>query len=172
MSPFLLGQHRILARLMVALSALSLIHIPLPQADFHNVRHHDGPGEYCPFHDHLLAWHPTADTNADVSLLHWHWFVSLEDMGGNTRAADSHHGPGPGPSMHAQQGEGPAFDWSASAALCVDQSSHRGSSDIGSAALVCLAILDQPHTQSFSRRPTSACFPSAHSHALSTRLNC
>ena len=38
---------------------LSAIHIPLPQADYHNIRHHDAPGEICLYHDHLLRWHPS-----------------------------------------------------------------------------------------------------------------
>ena len=60
---------------------LSAIHIPLPQADYHNIRHHDAPGEICPFHDHLLRWHPAATSDADVALFHWHWFVPLVQPG-------------------------------------------------------------------------------------------
>jgi len=55
---------------------LSLVHTPLPQPDFHNIRHHDGPGEICPFHDHLLRWHPDAGLADDVAVLHWHWFFA------------------------------------------------------------------------------------------------
>jgi hypothetical protein len=54
---------------------LSLFHVPLPQPDFHNVRHHDAPGEVCEHHDHLLRWHPQATGAEDVSILHWHWFL-------------------------------------------------------------------------------------------------
>jgi hypothetical protein len=54
---------------------LSLVHTPLPRADFHNIRHHDGPGEVCWFHDHLLTWHPDARMADDVAVLHWHWFL-------------------------------------------------------------------------------------------------
>ena len=52
-----------------------LLRIPLPQVDYHNIRHHDGAGEFCPYHDHLLRWHPTASQNEDVAMLHWHWLV-------------------------------------------------------------------------------------------------
>ena len=55
---------------------LSLVHTPLLQPDFHNIRHHDGPGEICPFHDHLLRWHPDAGLADDVAVLHWHWFFA------------------------------------------------------------------------------------------------
>ena len=52
-----------------------LLHVPLPQPDYHNVRHHDAPGEVCGYHDHLLRWHPNAGQAQDVALLHWHWFL-------------------------------------------------------------------------------------------------
>jgi len=62
----------------------SLVHTPLPQPDFHNIRHHDAPGEVCEFHDHLLRWHPGAGVASDVSVLHWHWFLPSElEPGGN-----------------------------------------------------------------------------------------
>jgi hypothetical protein len=54
---------------------LSLVHTPLPEADYHNIRHHDGPGEVCEHHDHLLRWHPKAGSAEDVAVLHWHWFL-------------------------------------------------------------------------------------------------
>jgi hypothetical protein len=52
-----------------------LLHVPLPQADFHIIRHHHGVGEVCPQHDHLLRWHPRADEAEDVAVLHWHWLL-------------------------------------------------------------------------------------------------
>lgn len=60
----------------VALLILSLVHTPLPQPDFHNIRHHDGRGEVCEYHDHLLRWHPGATGAQDVAVLHWHWFLA------------------------------------------------------------------------------------------------
>ena len=58
---------------------LSFVHTPLPQPDYHNIRHHDAPGELCVYHDHLLRWHPQAKGAEDVAILHWHWFVPLSD---------------------------------------------------------------------------------------------
>jgi hypothetical protein len=58
---------------------LGLVHTPLPQPDFHNIRHHDGPGEVCEHHDHLLRWHPQAGVAANVAVLHWHWFLPSAD---------------------------------------------------------------------------------------------
>ena len=60
---------------------LSVVHVPLPQADYHNIRHHDAPGEICVYHDHLLRWHPSADLDDDVTMLHWHWFVPVVELG-------------------------------------------------------------------------------------------
>jgi len=54
---------------------LGTVHAPLPEADFHNVRHHDTPGEVCEHHDHLLRWHPDAGAADDVAILHWHWVL-------------------------------------------------------------------------------------------------
>jgi hypothetical protein len=89
---------------------LSLVHVPLPQADYHNIRHHDAAGEICVYHDHLLRWHPLADRDDDVTMLHWHWFVPVVEFGDHhQRPDDEHHGTGP--SVHAQMGDWPAPDW-------------------------------------------------------------
>ena len=69
----------------VGLLILSLVHVPLPQADYHNIRHHDKPGEICGYHDHLLRWHPSADVDDDVTMLHWHWFVPIVEFGDHHR---------------------------------------------------------------------------------------
>jgi hypothetical protein len=96
----------------IGMLILSLVHVPLPQADYHNIRHHDAPGEICGYHDHLLRWHPRADLDDDVSMLHWHWFVPVVEFGDHhVRPNDENHGPGPGPSVHAQLGDWPAPDW-------------------------------------------------------------
>jgi len=60
----------------VILVILGLVPIPLPQIDFHNVRHHDGSGEVCEFHDHLLVWHPEASRSEDVAVWHCHWLLA------------------------------------------------------------------------------------------------
>jgi hypothetical protein len=66
----------------ILLLVLGLVHVPLPEPDFHNIRHHDGPGEVCEQHDHLLRWHPGAGKAEDVAVLHWHWFLPLADPSG------------------------------------------------------------------------------------------
>ena len=86
-----------------ALAALSLVHTPLPEPDFHNIRHHDAPGEVCDHHDHLLRWHPGAAGARDVAVLHWHWFLPTGD--GSDPAPE-----GSGLALHAH-----STDWSATA---------------------------------------------------------
>ena len=70
-----LARHGSGCRLGIILLILSMVHTPLPQPDFHNIRHHDGQGEVCEHHDHLLRWHPGATVASDVAVLHWHWFL-------------------------------------------------------------------------------------------------
>ncbi len=86
----------------------SVVRVPLPQADYHNIRHHDAPGEICAFHDHLLKWHPSAAFDADVALLHWHWFVPLaESDDPNHQNGDDRQGP----FVHAHFSDWPEPDW-------------------------------------------------------------
>ena len=61
--------------LEITLVIFSLVHTPLPEPDFHNIRHHDADGGVCEHHDHLLRWHPGAGFATDVAVLHWHWFL-------------------------------------------------------------------------------------------------
>ncbi len=89
----------------IGLLILSTVRIPLPQADYHNVRHHDAPGEVCPYHDHLLRWHPSAGLAADVAILHWHWFMPQTDPGS---LDDSGH---KGPLAHAHINDWLGPDW-------------------------------------------------------------
>jgi hypothetical protein len=98
----------------IGILILSVIRIPLPQADYHNIRHHDAPGEVCLYHDHLLRWHPSADSNDDVSLLHWHWSVPLVELPNHYQGAnDEHHRPASGPALHAHLGDWPEPYWRA-----------------------------------------------------------
>ena len=76
---------------------LGLVHAPWPQADFHNVRHQDEPGQVCEHHDHLLRWHPDAGQAEDVAVLHWHWFLPTSDPSEFGHAGD-------GPMIHAHVG--------------------------------------------------------------------
>ncbi|WP_165234628.1 hypothetical protein [Aquisphaera insulae] len=100
-----------------------LFHVPLPEADFHNVRHHDAAGENCPNHEHLLRWHPSAGRAADVSILHWHWFVP-SGRGSEPPQTDGltndlgHRGFPAGPALHAYLPiDASAPDWGRSLAF-------------------------------------------------------
>jgi hypothetical protein len=104
------GLWQIARGLGIGILILSVVHVPLPQADYHNIRHHDAPGEICGYHDHLLRWHPSANRDDDVTMLHWHWFVPIVEFGGHHVGSDDEH-HGPGPSVHAQLGDWPAPDW-------------------------------------------------------------
>ena len=59
--------------LAVSLLIFALLPTPWPKVEFHNVRHHDAPGQVCEYHDHLLRWHPDAGNAEDVAVFHWHW---------------------------------------------------------------------------------------------------
>ncbi|AGA31378.1 hypothetical protein [Singulisphaera acidiphila] len=83
----------------------SLVHTPLPQPDFHNIRHHDAPGEVCDHHDHLLRWHPAAGNAQDVATLHWHWFLPTEDGTGPLPSDEQ------GPALHAHVADWLATTW-------------------------------------------------------------
>jgi len=86
----------------IAMLILGLFRVPLPQADFHNIRHHHGVGEVCPHHDHLLRWHPTASQDDDVAVVHWHWFVPRSgEADHNSSSGDDDPGAPPRPLLHA-----------------------------------------------------------------------
>lgn len=105
----------------IGILILSSIRVPLPQADYHNVRHHDAPGEVCVYHDHLLRWHPSADSAADVAMLHWHWFAPIVEPGADRRgSSDEPRAPGSGPALHAHLGDWPAPDWTGTAMVRPD----------------------------------------------------
>jgi hypothetical protein len=101
----------------VVLLILGLVRVPLPQADYHNVRHHDGPGEICPYHDHLLRWHPRADQDEDVALVHWHWFIPQYEEVENQSAGDRDHPAGHIPALHAHQFDLMKADWTGAPVL-------------------------------------------------------
>jgi hypothetical protein len=93
--------------LAVVFVTLSLVHSPLPQPDFHNTRHHHGPGEVCERHDHLLRWHPGEARADDVEVLHWHWPLLTSDAGAPAPE-------GAGPAVHAHDFDGAARPWDVS----------------------------------------------------------
>ena len=105
MPPRRFDRPRPLRSLGVALLILSVGHVPWPRADYHNIRHHDGPGESCPFHDHLLRWHPDSGSGSgaaeDVAVLHWHWAPPTTALSDN---ADL-------PSARAQVQDWPGVTW-------------------------------------------------------------
>ncbi len=96
---------------------LSLVHTPLPQPDFHNLRHHDAPGEVCDHHDHLLRWHPGAGFAQDVAVLHWHWFLPTNQPADPAPS-------GTGPALHAHVPDWQASTWDSGPRLSPDLSSR------------------------------------------------
>lgn len=113
------SERRGLRVLGISLLILGTIRIPLPQADYHNVRHHDEPGEVCLYHEHLLRWHPSTVGAADVPVLHWHWVAPLIGPGTWPEGGDT-GGPGSGLAMHAHFGDWPGPDWTGGADLTAD----------------------------------------------------
>lgn len=109
------GQNRGLHGLGIGLLILSLVHTPLPEPDFHNLRHHDGAGEVCEHHDHLLRWHPGAGLAEDVAILHWHWNFP------STQPDDSPNSTN-GPALHAHVADWHAAVWDQGPSLSPDTS--------------------------------------------------
>jgi len=168
------------ADLGIGVLILSLVHVPMPQADYHNIRHHDAPGEICGFHDHLLRWHPSADRDDDVTMLHWHWFVPIVEFGDHHQSPDDgHHRPDPGPSVHAQLGDWPAPDWHGEPVVRPDsQGRLLDHLTLGqfNASLVYLSLDAAPHASQSGRFASRADLPSgtlrASRGAIFQRWNC
>ncbi len=91
----------VLRLLGIVLLIPGLLRVPLPQVDYHNIRHHDGAGEVCPYHDHLLRWHPTAGRDNDVAVLHWHWLVPQSPDGSESSPSGEDQPVPSGPAIHA-----------------------------------------------------------------------
>ena len=171
------SDRRGLRSLWIGLLILGAIHIPLPQADYHNVRHHDAPGEICPYHDHLLRWHPWAAENQDVSLLHWHWFVPLVEPGARQLGDDEHRPPGSGPALHAHVGDWPEPDWTGTPMIRPDHFGRmhgRLASHLpGEWSTPCLYSLDSLSPQFFCSCPTNGLVAlRAERASLFQRWNC
>src|SRR3954447_16850785 len=98
------ARHQGARRLGILIVILGLVHAPLPQPDFHNIRHHDAPGEVCEHHDHLLSWHPGAGIANDVAVLHWHWFFPAAEP---FDLSPEHAGP----ALHAHVADWQASTW-------------------------------------------------------------
>ncbi len=110
-----------------------LLHVPLPQADFHVIRHHHGYGEVCPHHDHLLRWHPQAGESEDVAVLHWHWLLpqSLDVLVGD-----------PNPVLHAHVNDILQPEWNGEQAVISSQACVRASGTVDLASWLDLALID------------------------------
>ncbi len=121
------------ARLMgITMLILGMLRIPLPQVDFHSIRHYHQAGEICPYHDHLLRWHPSASANEDVAVLHWHWLPpGSEDDKPTSSGGDDHTGPASGPALHAHFADLLEPDRSGEPVILPD---HRGRFLLGTAS--------------------------------------
>ncbi|MFO0952138.1 MAG: hypothetical protein U0835_13510 [Isosphaeraceae bacterium] len=106
------------------LLALGLVHVPLPQPDFHNIRHHDSPGELCEHHDHLLRWHPDAGSATDVAVLHWHWV--LPAGGGDSNQAEPSDGSTA--AIHADAPDWPSGTLDEAPSFILDRGARPGDS--------------------------------------------
>ncbi|MDG3003354.1 hypothetical protein [Paludisphaera mucosa] len=130
-----------------------LLQVPLPQADFHIVRHRHGMGEVCAQHDHLLRWHPQAGDGEAVAVLHWHWllpkYLDPSALDADGRAL---------PALHAHDGETASPD-RAAAPMIVGEDRGRdvGRCDLDSGIASLSADLawighDPPHPSASSSR--------------------
>jgi len=98
-----------------------LCRVPLPQADFHNIRHHHGVGEVCPHHDHLLRWHPTASQDDDIAVMHWHWILPRTGATGDSPGSGNDDpGAPPHPLLHAYHLDCLEPDWTGDPAIGPD----------------------------------------------------
>jgi hypothetical protein len=173
-------ERRGLRILGIGMLILSTIRVPLPQADYHNIRHHDGPGEVCLYHDHLLRWHPSADFAADVAMLHWHWVAPLVEPGAGRPGGDpEHRAPGSGPALHAHVGDWPEPDWTGTPLVRPDTRGRlldlltlglTGSSAL--AAIARVADTDPGAHHLFGWPSDGAAGPRASIFRLSSRWNC
>lgn len=126
------------ARLLgIVLMIPGLLQVPLPQVDFHVIRHHHGAGEVCPKHDHLLRWHPQAAEGEDVAVLHWHWLLPRSEDANADLAGRSI------PALHAHDGDQDRPDPASGPVLVRETSGVEGRSAMGSAlgfaqSLACL----------------------------------
>jgi hypothetical protein len=110
-----------------------LLHVPIPQADFHVIRHHHGYGEVCPHHDHLLRWHPQAGESEDVAVLHWHWLLpqSLDVLLGE-----------PNPALHAHVNDILQPEWNGDQAVISSEACIRAAGSLDLATWLDLALID------------------------------
>jgi len=130
----MLDRPRTMTRRIVGMMMLipGLLHVPLPQADFHVIRHHHGPGQTCPYHEHLLRWHPLAGEAEDVAVFHWHWLLpqSLDAV-----ASD------PSPRLHAHVVDTLEPHWDADQAAVSPEDGVRAPGSLDLASWLDLALI-------------------------------
>jgi hypothetical protein len=130
---------------------LGLIRVPLPQPDYHSIRHHHEAGELCPYHDHLLRWHPSASQNDDVAVLHWHWFVpQTEDFGRSSENTNRPYNPVSSPSLHAHLVDFAEPDWDGDPLIRPDLRGRYVHQLVIGLSLSCLATDLLPHVSATS----------------------
>ena len=126
-----------------------LLRVPLPQADFHVIRHHHGAGEVCTFHDHLLRWHPLAGEAEDVAVLHWHWLLpQVLDLDLAPTAAV--------PALHAHQADSLQPEWDDARVVLSDERARVASSS-ELASWMDLALLAAPALDPIPPAPPDPC---------------
>lgn len=128
--------HNLFSRALgILLMIPGLLQVPLPQVDFHVIRHHHGTGEVCPKHDHLLRWHPQAGEGEDVAVLHWHWLLprsaSDSDQDASGRSI---------PALHAHDRDQERPDPSAAPLLIREAAERQARGLMGSAPGLDLAV--------------------------------
>ena len=153
MSLFRPQQHHGVRGPGVLILILGLVHTPSPEPDFHNIRHHDAPGEVCDHHDHLIRWHPGAGVASDVAVLHWHWFfpgAEPLDLGSEPT----------GPAIHAHVIDWQTSTWEEGPRVSPDPTSRLvGSAEIS--RIPSTWILPKRSPRPTSRRESAGLTPSA-----------
>lgn len=92
----------------IAWLIVAIVRPPLPVPDYHQIEHHDGPGQVCEYHEHLLRWHVEARHAPSPTVLHWHWVV-FQPLRGGVADSDS-----PLPVCHGQNVDWLAPTWTES----------------------------------------------------------
>jgi hypothetical protein len=150
----------------VVLLTLGFVHVPLPQPDFHNIRHHDKPGEVCERHDHLLRWHPGAGVARDVAVLHWHWVLP------SAEGDPSNPPDGSKAALHAHNFDWPSGSWDEAPQVAPDRSSVRADLRPAPQPFGPFLAAVAPDVAAVGRDPSSArCAPLAPGVSLNAMLH-
>ena len=147
-----MGRHHRVRFLAVSLLIVGLLPAPWPKVEFHNVRHHDAPGQVCEYHDHLLRWHPDAGSAEDVAVLHWHWAWPSKAPS-ESESGSGHNGDGPRLHAHLLDDALPASDLQP---MIVADTSARSLAPPVAAPPSSVLAFDPPARDSLSLRSGSA----------------